>query len=220
MNDNEKNELKNEALEAVSQVKDVIKNIDFKEETEETKGFFTEMLSNTIGKMRSVANSGSSLITIAIIILATWTAAVFIRSVLSTLMRNWRFADVIPRLVNVVTSTLSPAFIVLILAVAVYIFYKGKVKQFMPILITMTIASAPRALGAVLSIFVTLIPTSNMVIASVNAFLYLISIILVYFGIKALVAEDNDESFFKNFIKIQCVYFVARIVLGAFSISI
>lgn len=220
MNDNEKNELKDEALEAVSQVKDVIKNIDVKEEAEKTKGFFAEMLANPIGKMRSVANSGSSLLTVAIIILATWTAAVFVRSVLSTLMRTWRFADVIPRFVNIITSTLSPAFIVLILAVAVYIFYKDKVKQFMPILITVTIASAPRALGAVLSVLVTLIPTSNMVIGSINAFLYLISILLVYFGIKALVVEDNDESFFKNFMKIQCVYFVARIVLGAFGISI
>ena len=216
----DKDELKKEAVEAVSQVKDVIKNVDVKAETEKTKGFFMDMAANPIGKIKSVADSGSSFLSIAMIIFVVWTAATFVRSALSAITLSWQFSNIIPRLVSIVTSTVSPAFILLALSIAVYIFYKDRAKQFMPLIITITIASAPRAIGAVLSIITILIPTSGMVIGSVNAFLNLISIVLVYFGLKAFVGEQSDESFFKNFLKIQCVYFIARIVLGAFGVSI
>ena len=215
-----KNEIKNETTEAISQAKEVFKNVDIQQEAEKTKGFFVDMLNDPIGKIKSIGNSGVSLLPLAIAIFVVWTAAVFFRSALSALTLTWRFANLIPRLVNIITSTVSPAFIILVLSASVYIVYKDKIKQFLPLIITITIASAPRAIAAVLSIFITLIPTSNMVIASINGFLSLISIILVYFGIKALVNEDSDEVFFKSFVKIQCIYFVARIVLQAFGIMI
>ena len=220
MNDNDSNDLKKETTEAISQVKEVIKNVDIKEETERTKGFFLDMLGNPIGKIKEVSGSESQFLSVAIVILAVWTAAAFLRSVIFAISITWRFRDILPRIVSVITSTISPAAVVLVLSLGVYIFYKDKIKRFMPVVITITIASAPRALGAVLSILSALIPTSAIIISSAGAFLYLISVVLVYFGLKAILGADDDEKFFVSFIKIQCVYFVARVVLSAFGVSI
>jgi len=219
-NNDQNNDLKKETTEAISQVRDVIKNVDIKEETERTKGFFLDMLSNPIGKVKEVAGSGSKFLSVAIVILAVWTASAFLRSVFVALTRTWRFADILPRLVNVITSTISPVAIVLALALGVYVFYKDKINKFMPVVITIIIASAPRAVGSVLSILPALISTSNVIVSAAIAFLNLLSIVLVYFGLKALVGADDDEKFFSNFVKIQCVYFVARVVLSFFGVSI
>ena len=221
MNENNENsDLKKETAEAISQVKDVIKNVDIKEETERTKGFFLDMLSNPIGKIEEVSGSDSKFLSVAIVIMAVWTASAFLRSVLFAISRTWSFRDVIPRIVDVITSTISPAAIIIVLSLGVYIFYKDKIKRFMPVVITIIIASSPRAAGAVLSILSALIPGSAIIISSAGAFLYLISVVLVYFALKVLVGEDDDKKFFISFIKIQCVYFVARIVLSAFGVSI
>ena len=220
MNDNDNNDLKKETTEAISQVREVIKNVDIKEETERTKGFFLEMLGNPIGKIKEVSDSEAKFLSVAIVIMAVWTASAFLRSVIFAISRTWRFVDILPRIVNIITSTISPVAVILALTLGVYVFYKDKFKKLMPVVITIIIASSPRAAGAVLSILSALIPGSAIIISSASAFLYLISVVLVYFALKALVGEDEDEKFFISFIKIQCVYFVARIVLGAFGVSI
>ena len=52
-------ELKKEASESVNQVKDIIKNVDIKEEARKTQGFFKEMMANPIGKIKAIAGNSS-----------------------------------------------------------------------------------------------------------------------------------------------------------------
>lgn len=217
------NALMNESAEAVSQIKNVVKNVNIKEETANAKGFFTNMFSNPIGAIRGIPASGAKHLNIALVVMAIWVAASFINALFSTFFIRqfgWNFANFLQRVAIVVTSTISPIFIVLALSGATYLLLKNKIDKFMPLVITIAIASAPQAVAAVLRIIVSLIPGSFVVMGSVNALLYLISIVLVYFGIKAFSDQDDDESFFKKFVLIQCVYFAARIVLNAFGILI
>jgi len=215
------NALMNESAEAVSQIKNVVKNVNIKEETANAKGFFTDMFSNPIGAIKSIPASGGKHLNIALVVMAIWVASSFVNALLSTFFVRsvWNFANLLQQIVGLVTSTISPIFIVLALSAATYVFFKSRIDKFMPLVITIAIASAPQAIAAVLRIITSLIPGSFAVIGSVNALLYLISVVLVYFGIKAF-SDQDDESFFKNFVLIQCMYFAARIVLNAFNILI
>jgi len=216
------NAIMNESAEAVSQIKNVVKNVNIKEETANAKGFFTDMFSNPIGAIRSIPASGGKHLNIALVVVAIWVVASFINALFSTFfvrLFGWNFANFLQQIARVVTSTISPIFIVLALSAATYLFFKDKIGKFMPLVITIAIASAPQAIATVLRIITLLIPGSFAVVGSINALLYLISIVLVYFGIKAF-SDEGDESFFKKFVLIQCVYFAARIVLNAFGILI
>jgi len=216
------NALINESAEAVSQIKNVVKNVNIKEETANAKGFFADMFSNPIGAIKSIPESGGKHLNIALVVMVIWVAASFINALFSTFfvrLFGWNFGNFLQQIARVVTSTISPIFIVLALSAATYVFFKSRIDKFMPLVITIAIASAPQAIAAVLRIITSLIPGSFAVVGSINALLYLISIVLVYFGIKAF-SDQDDESFFKNFVLIQCMYFAARIVLNAFGILI
>jgi len=214
----------NETTETVSQIKGVIKNVNLKEEAERNKGFFTDMIRNPIDTIRAVAASDTNHLSIALAIIVVWSAASLIISLFSTFFVQqigWTFGvgAVLQRLVSVATSTISPFFSVFVLSVAACALFKNKLGKFMPLVITITIANVPQAIGSVLRIIVSLIPRSSVVVGSINSLLYLLSIVLVYFGIKAFSGEE-DESFFKKFVLIQCIYFASRIVLNAFGIWI
>jgi hypothetical protein len=222
--DTQSNALVSEAGEAVSQIKDAVKNVNLKEETQKTKGFFIDMFSKPIGTINEVAADSAKHLNVALAVIAVWAAASLISALFSSFfirLIGWNFAigDMLQRIIGVITATISPAFIVVVLSAATYIIFKNKIKTFMPLVITITIANAPQAVAAVLRVIVSLIPGSSLIISPVNSLLYLISIILSYFGIKAF-ADEDDESFFKKFVLIQCIYFGSRIVLNSFGIRI
>ena len=211
--------LKKDATETVTQVKDVINNADIKEEA----NFIKEVMTNPIRGIKSVAASGTSHLPIALVTLFIWTGALFLQSLFRGIRLLWQFNDFLDifRIIgDSISAILSPILTVIVLSLAVYIFFREKVKGFMPILITITLAFLPRAAGAVLGVIPALIPFTRHIFSPIIAFLSLISTILVYFGLKAFVGEDNDEKFFIGFLKILCVFFIARFILGLFGIGI
>lgn len=216
-----KEELKAEATETVTQVKELVKNVDLKKEAENAKGFLEEVLKNPIGKMRDIAANSGNYLSIGIAILAVWVIATFLREIISlTRFSSWGFSLFIQRVYNIAAGTVSPIFIILVLVGAIYIIFKGRVKGFMPIVITMLIANAPRALGALLNLIIIVVPRASQIINPINSFFYIVAIVLMYFGIKALVSAQDDEKFFIDFIKVQALYFVGQVVLNFFNVFI
>jgi len=213
-------ELKKEAAESVNQVKEIIKNVDIKEEAKKTHGFLKDMLVDPIGKIKTIAGNTAEFFHVSVIILALWVAASFLSVVLAYTGRTWVFGNVIQNIFSIVMSTISPVVAVLVMSAIAYLFLKDKIKQITPVVIIIIIASTPRVMSAVINILPSLISTSSRIVSPITSFLYIVSVILVYFGLKALSGENKDEVFFKKYMMIQGAYFVTMFVLAFLSIHI
>jgi hypothetical protein len=214
-------DIKKEATDTLSQAKDVIKNINIKEDAEAAKGFFADMIKNPLGKMKEIGSESSNFFRIAVIILLVWTAAV-LAGAFVYIIDVWEWMTFSFR--NIfdifVMPTIAPVIKVIIMAAIVFIIGKKQIKSITPVIVVITIANSPLMISAILNILPRIISGSGNLISPLNSFLSVISIIFVYFGIKGLMAEENDEEFFTRFVLIQCCYFVARFLLGFLQISI
>lgn len=214
-------ELKKEAAESIGQAKDIIKNVNIKEEAENTKGFLLTMWKNPIKETKSVAVNSKEYFKISVILLCIWTISDFIsETVYFVKYFNNFYGSIVDNIISIVTGTISPLAMVLVLSAAVYVLHRDKSKSITSVIVTVTIASFPRVIGAVLSILSSLVSSASSIISPIVSFLSALSIIMVYFGLKALLEEEDDESFFKRFIFIQAVYFLAKFILGYFQIYI
>ena len=88
MADNEKfsvdtEQLKNETKETVNQVKSSIKNVNFKQDAEETKGFVKEMFSNPFEAVRRVATEEENVFKKVIFLMIIFIAASVISQIIS-----------------------------------------------------------------------------------------------------------------------------------------
>jgi len=213
-------ELKKEAAESVNQVKEIIKNVDIKEEAKNTQGFFKDMIANPIGKIKAISGNSAEFFRVCVVILAIWVAAEFLRTFLRYIGNSWTFGNMFSNMFSIVMSTISPAAGVLVMSAIAYFLLKNKVNRITPVVVVIIIANIPRAVSSVLGILPVFAPGSISIVSPINAFLYAMSVILVYFGLKALAEEHDDELFFKKYVVIQGAYFAARFILGFLNIYI
>lgn len=193
------------------------KIIPFKTKPETIKDFMKEMITNPARKIESVGTYTARYTKIAVAIFVIWIAAEFMQFFLFHVL----FASLSDFIMNpvimqtIIMSSLAPAITIIATALGVYLFFRRDVGQPQFLLTTIVVANVPTALGAVLSLLPTLIGiftplglTLSIIITSINGILRLISMLLLYFGLKAFLEENDNERFFLGFIKIQIVYFV------------
>lgn len=113
-------ELKSETSNTVNQVKDTIKNVDFKKDTAETKGFITEMFKNPLGKLKELVDesSGKSF-KYAVILLVVWTVAVLLNAIFSR-MNLWGYYWY-SNLWSIVKSTIAPILSVVVMSIILFV---------------------------------------------------------------------------------------------------
>lgn len=85
--------------------------------------------------------------------------------------------------------------------------------------VIVTIACVPRAIAAVIGILPSIISDSSQIVSPISSFLYVLSVVMVYFSLRCLLRED-DESFFKKYILIQAIFIVVKLVLSFINIYI
>ena len=82
--------LKSETSNTVNQVKDTIKNVNFKEDSLETKNFVVEMFTKPVEKVKEVVeDTTGKTFKIAIIILAVWAVVAVLKININTSFRNF-----------------------------------------------------------------------------------------------------------------------------------
>jgi hypothetical protein len=222
-------EVKKEASETFDQAKDVIKNINVQEDAKKAQNFFSDMLKNPLGKMQEIAADSANYFTMAIIIVVVWVASALLGSIISFfggLIRyslGWsyfRYLNIGTYFEGLFSPIISPIFAVVAMTAIVYLVFQKQISKFTPALVIVAVAYSPLAVRSVLNIVPALISASSRIISPINGFLYVMSIILLFFGVKALSGEDSYEEYFKKFVLIQAIYFAARFVLGFLNISI
>ena len=222
MADNEKfsvdtEQLKNETKETVNQVKSSIKNVNFKQDAEETKGFVKEMFSNPFEAVRRVATEEENVFKKVIFLMIIFIAASVISQIIS-LIKYGRLANVGSNIMDLIVSLLNPILYILVPAVIILIFNKQNKKSLITIISTIVVAGIPTICNEVINIIERILPGISIITSPITTVLSAIALILTYFGIKDLLGIEDHKDSIKKYAIIKLISAFVLVILGRIGI--
>ena len=222
MADNEKfsvdtEQLKNETKETVNQVKSSIKNVNFKQDAEETKGFVKEMFSNPFEAVRRVATEEENVFKKVIFLMIIFIAASVISQIIS-LIKYGRLANVGSNIMDLIVSVLNPILYILVPAVIILIFNKQNKKSLITIISTVVVAGIPTICNEVINIIERILPGISIITSPITTVLSAKELILTYFGIKDLLGIEDHKDSIKKYAIIKLISAFVLVILGRIGI--
>lgn len=224
-------EIKKEASETAKEVKEAVKSADIKKDVNATKGFISNLFKNPIQEIETVAKSSKNeFLKIAIVVLVIWLAAVLIGAIINIFQSYslvsslyTSFGTFLKNSVNnvfsVVKAIITPLISLVILCGIVYLMAKDKKKPFVNIITSIVIAKIPVVLASVIGLLGNFSQVYKIT-SPFSGFCSVISTVLVYFSIKALYGEKDDNSFIKKFAIIMGIFYIAKFIISFFGIYI
>jgi len=224
--------VKKEAATAVKQVKSTIKNTDLKKDANEAKGFFISLFKNPIKEVEKVCQSSKNkFLKIAIIVLIVWLVSTLIRSIIDVIntyshMSTYYFTfenffkNSVSNIWIIVRQLITPIISLAVLSVIVFLLQKEEKKPFINVVTAIIIAKIPVALSSVILLLNEFGIYVYKLTGPFSSFCSAISTVLLYFTVKSLYKEKEDQSFFKRFALILALYYVAKFIVSFFGISI
>lgn len=212
-------EIKNEAKETFKQAKEQMKDINFKEEAKKGKGLIGKLFKDPIGAIKEVAqDKENKVFKTALLIVALWLVIVLVDYILDCIVYKYIKFNVLTLIKNV----LGPILKVLIPAAIIYMLNKDKEsKTTMPTAISaVALVKIPLIISAVLSLLTMISSGMHYIISPVRGFLGVISTVLMFFVVKEMFNEKENEQAIKTFAKVMAIYYICYFVLSFLGISI
>lgn len=205
-----KNEVKAEAKQTVNQVKEHIKDVNFKEDAKATKGFVMELIKNPIEEIKNIVNDEkNSKFKIAILLVCVWMVASLIPS-----LKGFDFKDFLDEILNIVKDIIVPVLVVGVsAAIAFFMTRKSENKKSLITLLTVfTTAKLPIIVADVLGLLTLISYEISTITVRIGYFASAIACVMTFFAIKEIFGKDEKETF-KTFVIFEAIYFVVSIAL-------
>ena len=211
-------ELKNETAHTVRQVKENMKNVNVKEEAQAAKGFIGEMLKNPLGKINEIANDASNkYFKTAIILVIVWMVVELIGTIS---FKYFSIKTLGSTLLNYIKTILAPLISVIVMAVVIFLFNKKSKKSLITVLTTVVTAKLPVIIAEIIGLLTIISLNISPITVKVSSFANIISIAFMYFSIKDLCGEEEENEAFNKFLVIEAVYIVVAFVVRYLGIYI
>lgn len=211
-------ELKNETSDAVKQVKENMKNVNVKEEAKATKGFITEMFKNPLGKIHEIANDSSNkYFKTALVLVIVWSVVVLLKAMNLSYFSWSRIGSI---LLNYIKVILAPLVSVIAMSVIIFIMNKNAKKSLITVITTVVTAKLPIILAKVISLLTIISSNISTITNEISTLGSVVSIALMYFAIRDLFDEQEEQNAFKKFVGIQVIYSVVAFVFYYLGIHI
>lgn len=225
-------EIKKEAASTAQEVKEAVKNTDIKKDVNATKGFISNFLKNPVQEIETVANSSKNqFLKIAIVVLVIWLVATFIGEVID-IFQSYSYVsslytsfgtflkNSVNNVLSVIKAVITPLLSLVVLSGIVYLMEKDKKKPFIQVATSMIIAKIPVVLASVVSLLEIFGNQVYKITSPFSVFCSVISTVLLYFTMKALYGEKEDNNFIKKFAIIMGIFYIVRFVISFFGMYI
>lgn len=213
-------DLKRETSETVNQVKETIKNVDLKKDSKEAKGFLSSFFKNPLGELKKVtSDSSNKFLKIAIIVLVIWLVAILASNIISVASRylfssygsfSYFFKNLFSNLLSIIKALVAPIISVAVLSGLVYGFKKNKDKSFVSIFSGVLVAKIPVVAATVVSLLTIISSKISSITSQFSLFCNILSTVLLYFAIKNLSDETENDAYFWKFALIMGIFYVVR----------
>ena len=225
-------EIKKETVEATNteaNKKEGINNSSFKKDANEAKNFITNFFKTPYSEIKKVVSNPKSFMKITISILIIWVVVECIGAIVDV-VRSFSYSyysNIMSYFVNsfssmfgIIKAIIIPVIIVALLSLIIYLLMQNKKKHYLTVASAVLVAKIPVVLASILSLFSSIGSEVSKITSSFSGFCSVISTILVYFAIKALYGEEDDNKASKTFLITMAIYYGVALVLKFFNLYI
>ena len=218
-NENATEELKNETVKAVNEVKETFKNVDIKNDAKATKGFIGSMFKDPFETIKEIANDKTNKhFKIAIILVVIWMAIKLIAQIFAgrytTLLGRFSFDIAFKQILSIIKVVIAPALSIIVLSLIVYLFNKQNKKSIPTTITAIVTAKVPVIIASAVSLLTIISTEISKITGIFSSFCSTISIVLTFFAMKNLLGEEKCSTFFKKFILIEAIFYIAYFVVS------
>lgn len=214
-------ELKNETVDTVKQVKETMKNVNVKEEAQVAKGFVLEMFKRPLEKIKEMANDTTSkYLKTSILLLVIWAIAILVAKFDFDIFDGFTLKYFGRMILNYVKAILAPVLMVVTMSVILFIMNKKSKKPLTTVLSTITATQVPVIFAEIIGLLTKISYNALTITNRVYNLATIISTVLMYFAIRELYGEEDEKKAFKNFVIIEAIYIVVSLVISYLGIYI
>lgn len=211
-------ELKNETVDAVKQVKENMKNVDVKEEAKAAKGFILEMVKNPLGKIKEIVNdSTNKYFKTAIILVIVWMAAALLGRIS---FKYFSWSSFGSTLLSYIKTILAPLVSVIAMSAIIFIINKKSKKSLITVLTTVVTVNLPVIVAEVISLLTIISSNISPITSKISTFGDILSTIFMYFAVKDLFDIEDEKAGFNKFVVVEAIYIVVAFVIRYLGIYI
>lgn len=219
-----KEDLKKETSETVNQVKDTLKNTDFKKDSKEAKGFISSFFKNPLEELKKVtSDKNNKFVKIAIIILVIWLVAILASNIFGIASRylfgtygsfSYFFKNFFSNILTTIKDLVAPVITVAVLSGLVYGFNKKKDKSFLTITSGILVAKIPVVIASIVNLLTIFSISISKITSTFSGFCSILSTVLLFFAIKDLSNEDKNDSYFWKFALIMGIFYIVKFIFS------
>ena len=202
-------ELKNETKDTVNQVKEVFSNGDLKEKTTETTHFLKTAFSDPFEAIEEIANEKNEVFPKTVILVALFVIISFVSQLIS-LIRSGGHYSFGSNFTSFISSITSPIIYILVPSVVVFLFNTKNRRKITTIISTITTCYIPTICATLVTLLRNLMPDLRIVTNPIATTARALSIILLYFGIKNILDENDDKHYMRKF---AIIYVIISLIL-------
>ncbi len=206
-------ELKNETKDTVNQVKEVFSNGDIKEKTTETTHFLKTAFSDPFEAIEEIANEKNEVFPKTVILIALFVIISFVSQWIS-FFRSGKHYSFGSNFSLFISSITSPIIYILVPSAVVFLFNTKNRRKITTIISTITTCYIPTICATLVVLLRNLIPDLRIITNPIATTARALSIILLYFGIKNILDENDDKHYMRKF---AIIYAIISLILMLFS---
>lgn len=221
-------EIKNQTVNTAKQVKETMKNVNFKEETMVAKNTVVSMVKDPIGTVENVAeDKENKFFKTTLFLIIVWAIVGLLdRIFLGIEMKGiyeedlgFVFENYIFKLATL-WAILKPVLIIGVYSIIAFALNKNNKKQIPEVASVVSVAYLPVIVGAIIGLFNILSDELYKIIDPIQSILSTATIVLLYFGLKKVFNENDDKKFIKTFVVIVAAYELVSFILQFMKIYI
>ncbi len=200
-----------------------------KKEINESKNFFPNFFKTPYDEIKKVAQSPKSYFIIILVSFLSWIAANLIGGIISIVdhMLNGYYSNILmyfknsfDDILDLFVSILTPAIIISVLSLIIYLFMKNKKKNYLTIASTLIIAYIPVISASIVSLLGYINYNIAKLTNTYSSFCSVITAVLTYFAIKSLYSEEDDNKSTITYLITMGIYFGFVFILKIFGLYI
>ena len=206
-------ELKNETKDTVNQVKEVFSNGDLKEKTTETTHFLKTAFSDPFEAIEEIANEKNEVFPKTVILIALFVIISFVSQLIS-LIRSGGHYSFGSNFTSFISSITSPIIYILVPSAVVFLFNTKNRRKITTIISTITTCYIPTICATLVTLLRNLMPDLRIITNPIATTARALSIILLYFGIKNILDENDDKHYMRKFAIIYAIISLILLLLA------
>ena len=115
---------------------------------------------------------------------------------------------------------LSPILEILVMAIIIHVLNKNNKQPLTKSITTVSIAKIPLVISAILGYLTYISSNVRYITSPIAALLNVISTVLMFFVVKEMVKEQENEKALKVFIKVEVIYYIVAFAFSFLGISL